>query len=146
MVYVGSQNSLCASSTYIHVRQQYVYPYVKSLYSIARWVAVQNQGRACTHTPRLPLPYGLPPPSLLPTRPPPSLPPPSPPQVRSQKSEWALVKSFPDMPKRGVLSLKFGTDARTLFVGSADHNLRVFSVGAGAGAGGFLGGAANMQE
>ena len=40
--------------------------------------------------------------------------------------DWSVVRSFPDMPKKGVLSLKFGPDARSVFVGGSDHNLRIF--------------------
>ncbi len=39
-----------------------------------------------------------------------------------------MVRNFPDMPKKGVMSLKFGPDAKSLLVGASDHNLRVFSV------------------
>lgn len=40
-----------------------------------------------------------------------------------------MVRTFPDMPKKGVMSLRFGgNDARTLLVGAADHNLRVFGM------------------
>lgn len=57
-------------------------------------------------------------------------------RIHSQKQDWSVVKSFPDLPKKGVLSMKWGPDARTLFVGAADHNLRIFGVP----------GAASMQE
>lgn len=33
-----------------------------------------------------------------------------------------------DMPKKGVMSLRFGPDAKTLFVGAADHNLRIIGL------------------
>mmetsp|Transcript_13631 Transcript_13631/g.29224 ORF Transcript_13631/g.29224 Transcript_13631/m.29224 type:complete len:512 (-) Transcript_13631:704-2239(-) len=49
-------------------------------------------------------------------------------RIYGQKQDWSVVKTFPDMPKKGVTALRFGTDARTLFVGSADHNLRVIGV------------------
>jgi len=39
-----------------------------------------------------------------------------------------VVRSFPDMPKKGVQALKFGPDAKTLLVGAADHNLRIFGL------------------
>ena len=38
-----------------------------------------------------------------------------------------MVRNFPDMPKKGVLSLRFGADAKKLLVGAADHNLRIFA-------------------
>lgn len=38
-----------------------------------------------------------------------------------------MVRTFPDMPKKGVMSLRFGPDAQSVFVGAADHNLRVFA-------------------
>lgn len=47
-------------------------------------------------------------------------------RVYNSKQDWSVVHTFPEMPKKGVLSLKFGPDAKTLFVGSADHNLRIF--------------------
>ncbi|KAG1656833.1 hypothetical protein FOA52_006288 [Chlamydomonas sp. UWO 241] len=46
-------------------------------------------------------------------------------RVYSTKSDFGVVKTFSDMPKKGVMSLKFGPDAKSLYVGSADHNLRV---------------------
>lgn len=49
---------------------------------------------------------------------------------QSPPQDWSVVRSFPDMPKKGVLSLRFGGDAKTLFVGAADHNLRVFGLSA----------------
>ncbi len=39
-----------------------------------------------------------------------------------------MVRTFQDVPKKGVLSLQFGADAKQLFVGAADHNLRVFGL------------------
>jgi hypothetical protein len=38
---------------------------------------------------------------------------------------WLTDKS---VAAQGVLSLKWGEDAKTLFVGAADHNLRIFGV------------------
>lgn len=32
---------------------------------------------------------------------------------------------------QGVSAVKWGVDARTLFVGAADHNLRIYGVAAG---------------
>jgi len=32
------------------------------------------------------------------------------------------------MPSQGVCSLMWGEDAKTLFVGAADHNLRIYGV------------------
>jgi hypothetical protein len=51
--------------------------------------------------------------------------------------DWALVKAFPDLPKKGVLSLAWGPKAGSILVGGGDHNLRVF---------GLTGGDAEMQE
>ena len=42
--------------------------------------------------------------------------------------DWSIVKTFPDMPKKGVTALLFGAEAKTLFVGAADHNLRVIGL------------------
>ena len=42
--------------------------------------------------------------------------------------EYDIVKTFSDLPKKGVTALKFGPDAKTLFVGSADHNLRIIGL------------------
>ncbi len=42
--------------------------------------------------------------------------------------DFSIVKTFPDMPKKGVTALHFGVDARTLFVGASDHNLRVVGI------------------
>lgn len=49
-------------------------------------------------------------------------------RIYGQKQDWSILKTFPDMPKKGVYSIKFGTDAKTMFVGAADHNLRVFGI------------------
>lgn len=50
-------------------------------------------------------------------------------RIYGQKQDWNVVRTFPDMPKKGVMSLRFGgNDARTLLVGAADHNLRVFGM------------------
>eukprot|EP00887_Chlorella_sp_A99_P008229 scaffold12.g8229.t1 len=43
------------------------------------------------------------------------------------KQDWAVVKEFTDVPKKGVQALAWGPDARSLLVGAADHNLRVFA-------------------
>lgn len=48
-------------------------------------------------------------------------------RVYGVKQDWAVVKEFTDVPKKGVHALRFGADARSLLVGGADHNLRVFS-------------------
>ena len=49
-------------------------------------------------------------------------------RVFNAKQDYGLVKSF-EMPKKGVVhSVLFGPDARTLFVGASDHNLRVVGV------------------
>ncbi len=47
----------------------------------------------------------------------------------SPTQDWEVVKVFSDMPKKGVTALRFGLDAKTLFIGAADHNLRVIAVG-----------------
>lgn len=49
-------------------------------------------------------------------------------RIYGQKQDWAVVKTFPDMPRKGVYSLKFGTDAKSLYLGAADHNLRVLGL------------------
>ena len=46
----------------------------------------------------------------------------------SLPQDWSVVKTFPDMPKKGVTALLFGAEAKTLFVGAADHNLRVIGL------------------
>jgi pre-mRNA-processing factor 19 len=48
-------------------------------------------------------------------------------RIYGVKQEWEVVKEFTDVPKKGACSLAWGTDAKSLFVGAADHNLRVFS-------------------
>jgi pre-mRNA-processing factor 19 len=48
-------------------------------------------------------------------------------RIYGVKQEWEVVKEFTEVPKKGVCSLAWGTDAKSLFVGAADHNLRVFS-------------------
>ena len=40
------------------------------------------------------------------------------------------MKTFSDLPKKGVTALRFGPDAKSLFVGSADHNLRIIGLSA----------------
>jgi hypothetical protein len=53
------------------------------------------------------------------------------------KQDWALIKAFPDLPKKGVMSIAWGPKAGSILVGGGDHNLRVF---------GLAGGDAEMQE
>lgn len=48
-------------------------------------------------------------------------------RVYGVKQDWALLKELNDVPKKGVNAVRFGTDAKTLFVAAADHNLRVFA-------------------
>lgn len=49
-------------------------------------------------------------------------------RVYASKQDWSVVKTFPDMPKKGVMSVRWGAHARSLLVGASDHNLRVFGV------------------
>jgi hypothetical protein len=48
------------------------------------------------------------------------------------------VKAFPDLPKKGVMSIAWGPKAGQILVGGGDHNLRVFGLAGG--------GDAEMQE
>jgi hypothetical protein len=41
--------------------------------------------------------------------------------------DWAVVKAWPDLPKKGVLSVAWSPLAGSLLVGGGDHNLRVFA-------------------
>lgn len=47
--------------------------------------------------------------------------------VYGVKAGWSVLKEISDFPKKGVHSLTWGSDAKELFVGASDHNLRVFS-------------------
>lgn len=47
-------------------------------------------------------------------------------RVYAPKQDWALVKAFPDAPKKGVLSVAWAPLAGALLAGGGDHNLRVF--------------------
>ncbi|KQK23734.1 pre-mRNA-processing factor 19 [Brachypodium distachyon] len=50
-------------------------------------------------------------------------------QVANVKMEWNLVKTLPDLSGTGkVTSVKFGTDAKYVAVGSMDRNLRIFGL------------------
>lgn len=45
------------------------------------------------------------------------------------KMEWNLIKTLPDLSGTGkVTSVKFGTDAKYVTVGSMDRNLRIFGL------------------
>ncbi len=48
-------------------------------------------------------------------------------RVYTAKGDWGLVKTFADLPRKGVCSLAWGTGSRGLLAGGGDHNLRVFS-------------------
>jgi WD40 repeat protein len=49
--------------------------------------------------------------------------------VYGTKADWAVVKEFPDVGRKGVTALRWGPDAKSLLVGSAgDHNLRAFGL------------------
>ncbi|KAG2434979.1 hypothetical protein HYH02_011978 [Chlamydomonas schloesseri] len=47
-------------------------------------------------------------------------------KIYGQKQQWAELKTLSEVPKRAS-ALRWGPDARSLLVGAADHNLRVFS-------------------
>ncbi|KIY92929.1 hypothetical protein MNEG_15035 [Monoraphidium neglectum] len=47
-------------------------------------------------------------------------------RVYGSKQDWAVVKEWADVGKKGVTALKAGPDMRSLLVGGHDHNLRVF--------------------
>eukprot|EP01025_Chloroclados_australasicus_P040171 TRINITY_DN4182_c0_g2_i1.p1 TRINITY_DN4182_c0_g2~~TRINITY_DN4182_c0_g2_i1.p1 ORF type:complete len:506 (-),score=50.28 TRINITY_DN4182_c0_g2_i1:133-1650(-) len=44
------------------------------------------------------------------------------------KPEWQVVKTISDLPKKGAQVLKMGLDSKVMFVGCADHNLRVYTI------------------
>jgi hypothetical protein len=47
--------------------------------------------------------------------------------VSKQKKKMAnALKSFLDLPKKGVHALVFGPLAHSMYAGTADHNLRKF--------------------
>lgn len=48
-------------------------------------------------------------------------------RIYGSKNDWSVIKTFPDVPKKGVTALRFSSLARQLLVGGADHNLRVFA-------------------
>lgn len=47
--------------------------------------------------------------------------------VYGVKKDWSIVKTFEDMPKKGVHAVAWGQDARQFIVGAADHNVRLYS-------------------
>ncbi|GLC42058.1 hypothetical protein PLESTB_001063500 [Pleodorina starrii] len=48
-------------------------------------------------------------------------------KIYGQKQQWSELKALTEVPKRAA-ALRWGPDARSLLVGAADHNLRVFTV------------------
>lgn len=48
-------------------------------------------------------------------------------RVYAPKQDWSVVKSWPDVSKKGVLSVAWSPLANSLLVGGGDHNLRVFA-------------------
>ncbi len=50
--------------------------------------------------------------------------------LHAVKSDWEKFAELTDVPAKGVHSIKFGPDATSLFVGCADHNLRIFGAAA----------------
>ena len=46
--------------------------------------------------------------------------------VYAVKQDWSMIKEFSEVPKKGAHAVAWGVDARSLIVGAADHNLRVF--------------------
>ncbi|GLI62339.1 hypothetical protein VaNZ11_004953 [Volvox africanus] len=48
-------------------------------------------------------------------------------KIFGQKQQWSELKTLTEIPKRAA-ALRWGPDARSLLVGAADHNLRVFGV------------------
>ncbi|KAL8260063.1 hypothetical protein R6Q59_028016 [Mikania micrantha] len=50
-------------------------------------------------------------------------------QVASVKADWNCIKTFPDLSGTGKInSVRFGTDAKYIAVGSMDRNLRLFGL------------------
>lgn len=49
-------------------------------------------------------------------------------KVYGVKQEWSVLKEWSDVAKKGVKSLLWGADAKSLLVGGADHNLRIFGL------------------
>jgi len=47
--------------------------------------------------------------------------------VYGVKTGWSTATEILDFPKKGVHSVAWGADAKELFVGASDHNLRIFS-------------------
>lgn len=50
-------------------------------------------------------------------------------KVYAVKQNWDIVKEFTDVPKKGVYSMAWANDAKSMLVGGSDHNLRLFSSG-----------------
>eukprot|EP00191_Tetraselmis_sp_GSL018_P012099 CAMPEP_0177611664 /NCGR_PEP_ID=MMETSP0419_2-20121207/20654_1 /TAXON_ID=582737 /ORGANISM="Tetraselmis sp., Strain GSL018" /LENGTH=500 /DNA_ID=CAMNT_0019107493 /DNA_START=165 /DNA_END=1667 /DNA_ORIENTATION=- len=48
-------------------------------------------------------------------------------RVYGVKQDWKVVKTLPDVPSKGVLSLAWGELAKTIAVGASDHSLRIYS-------------------
>lgn len=45
---------------------------------------------------------------------------------KKKGGEAHVLKSILDLPKKGAHAVAFGPDAKSLFVGAADHNLRTY--------------------
>ncbi|PNH07333.1 U-box domain-containing protein 72 [Tetrabaena socialis] len=48
-------------------------------------------------------------------------------KIYGQKQQWSELRTLSEVPKRAAV-LRWGPDARSLLVGAADHNLRLFAI------------------